>query len=1755
MAKKPKNPFPSKGRVYNYEDWTAKAGQWAHYTPDITENERINILRENTAPEDFPARLSKIAAKYPGMSPGIAVGLAGVNANADALATAARLDTYGQQKPATEQGGAWLNSINSRVADAYNYLEALKPGDSQSASNKDKQDAGYFRALKSATRYITTGLYTGIQLLVNAARTSAAEYDTNMNIASKELLKQYKIDPSIVKASNFKAGPLASDYSQIVKDTYLYQNLVEKKSLGEGFFWGGEALTETERIASEIATINGAAWTPGRSWEAKIGIDPEDRAYGILSGIIDGAITVRLDPAATLARARAVAKSAKYTEQVKQGSTIAADIQAGLNDATIAAQKEGTKLAAERTADARKRAQMSEEELRLAHKDIIDEYRLQDQLIADGKLGMNDKKLENLRRVSGIDNLYEYRTRLMEQVNLLKNQKVPVRDASTGEMLSLGKSAKFLREEVSKLDKQINDTLDTIYVQNDPVSKLILNIAREQVVKSAEEFKLRTEQKTNLPDIQQFVEKHRAGLLESSVEYGIAKEKAKTWLANGNADEFLQTLADETSPYAINKASKGKFGAEISAELAAAKTIDDVEQVLFPRLGIQILPDVPRGIVGRYITKPLSEQVLRSGAEITNTSKLNRAVKSAFDFAPRGRPVHLQDTERLAEEVRRWMVGARYTEDEISQVWNDIVISDEHNYSARVKIITDMLDNTATRYKEELNLSPRMQSELARITTAYKSELNGLRQYSSLSVGDEVGKKAIVNGDMVDISGVPTSVAQLGHEIVLPNVNYLRELTGIMAKVSRSADAKIAKATNKKDFDLVERTSYATARFSRSAADGFLRQVLMVGRVAFVARNIMEMQVRSYLSGGKSIVSNPVEMIALAVSSGRKETNLRKLAELKDPYTVDVNGKRFSDQSADIANTQGIFNSHFNMLQERGFAIDGRNVRGAVRSGGFGKIKLDDAGRNTKEYVDALAHRLLMHYADPMKKAIATQTLPKKYMAMVSSGKMSFEDAFIRAIRDGVWKNQVDVLSKSVEPVRRLLSTDEGMRQLFFTDQSSYAAQISNDTLGNTAFKKFVGTGAIEIDGNVVFKLSNDYVKNLKQLRKILAEEIVPGSKAFERATQVELPYIMQEGNRAVGWYNKFADDFFRISGNIEQRFVYGPEYRVAYWKAAGDLAPLMTKEAALKFLDNADDIRKTRVATTNADGVVEYAAWTRDNPAIQHIIEASKTEDGVLTAKQIDEYARDAASKHVAKLFYDASQKRNYIYMLQLVFPFANAWANTLYKWSELSSSPTSFATRVMPSIKLFSTLQSDESSAIYDVFGTPHDPRQGFVHENAYGEKVFTIPMSGYLRTAFGAFGDPRQADITMPVQSLNLITAGASLPGSDIGIVPGIGSQLNIAYTILPSKFKESIPPILGDLIAPYGDKSGNVIGPLPSWVQKIAYALVGNDVATLKFAKGIMAYEATSNPKYRPLFDGSPLSIEERATLQEDLASNAMTQSRWQYFMQGLLQSALPGTPVFEYYAKNQNGDSFFQWQMSDALNKMIDKNNGNFDLAYAEYGTLFGRQAIMATVSTSKDQVFASDRAWQFAASHPSAFNAYADVIPYFFPGTDFSTEYKVAMERRGKGKKLSANEMIAEADKLTITAAKGQLAIYAARNNLGADWIDEQMKNYKMDSLQGYEPEVSVSTNRLAQKMLKIESALKRPEFSETPAGIAAVQYVNARNAALRESKTRGLSSLAGADNIDLRQQLDSLGQQLSQGNPDFANLFNRVYAQELRTQ
>jgi len=1767
VAKK-KKLYEPKGTVFTYEEW-APSGVNPFIIKDYSQEDLVANYKKIYSDTDLPIVLSRFAEQFP-QNPDIALSLAKSGTTGDATSAAARLQTILNESMAPkpwENKEAQVNNID------YNeYLKSLKKDDT-TASEQDKEDAAWFAGLKRTSRYALAGLYTMYEAATNTVR----QIDGYVNKAEGSV-----DDPNNVVVG----GEDASDFTRIYKNTTMYQNLVEGLDIGTGFIPGGEAYQAKEALSSRVARVRSAKtgeeyfYTPARgAVSALTTLDPEDSAYQVMTGIIDGVLGFYIDPGSKIAKTAQAANALRRTNNLREATAASKTAKATAGVAEEIATYRAN-LPSKEALEALEKQKVAADELDAVYAQIAENRNALNKAIVEGTVTEQPKAVQAAIAKAGLTQLDETRLSLLKKV---KDQKVlatgVVLDPATGTPMSKADSLKYLENEIKAVDEQINTALDGIYITRFKKVRDTLELKKSALQQATDNLaeKYKQAQDFATPEQKQrFIMQERAGLLEASDGYKVNREKAINWFFGKNADALLERIAEIDRPSQIMRLSKNKFDADLAKELAAAKTVDDVEVILLGRIGVDVDTMMPRTAIGRYAVNANPNFIMKSKSSDEQLNKFAKTMKFLGSRMPTQKSIKLDDTIGLVEEVSRWMIGARWNTDKIDEVVDNIINTNKIDFKTRQKIVTRMLDDTVAKYVEEQKLVPKIKGMLEEFTTAYDTASSGAKEYTSQAIGEPAGNRIIVDGKVEDLTKKISSITQLATEITLPNVYHVRELTGITARVMRSIDNKTFKESR-----FAEKGTFLATKLTRSLTDGVLRSILLVGRVSYEIRNIAEMQTRMFLAGGVGMFTNPIAFTALIMSNPQSAKKIvQKVAGL-DPYLVDINGQAFMGaRLRGSDDTQAMHDSFSNTMSARGHSLEAQNVRAAYRSGEFNHIKLDvsETGtlRNVKIYSEAVASRLLQHHADPIKRLIAKQdvkALPAGARKAVEEGRMTYEDAVIQAIRDGKFKNQIDILGEAVPQLKRIFASDEGIRTLLFGNTTrSYMREISDESLGITQLREFIATGRIDkiteevVDGvkqattKTVFELTTDYVKNHKRLSKLIRDQLEIDEVAQANASNLLLPHMTAaDPNLVKGKYNQFADWFFRNAARVEVRTVYGPEYRIAYWEAAAEMAPLMSRKAAQQVLKNAEDIKKTKVAIEGADGTVTYQPWTERNPAFADIEEAAKNGYGSLTVQDIDNYARDKAAKRIANLFYDATEKRNVIYAAQLVLPFVNAWANTIKKWGQLGTNPSRFATRVAPATRLYNTLVSEESAAIYDFTGTPHDPMGGFIWTDQFGDKMFTIPLSGELRTLFGLRGNPETADVSMPLKSLNLAFSGAELADSDIGVLPGFGTVWNIAYGALDNEIQAKTPDIIAKMIAPYGTKEGKYTGALPAWIQKIAAAIVEDETAYGKAAKPIMAWEATTNPKYKVLYDGTPLTPEDRSALQADLAAYGMSRARFAYLMQGLLQNVLPGTPVYQYYAQNDNGDTFMQWQMAESFNQIAEQHNGNYETAWAEFAGVWGRSAVLVGFGDNKDQVWATDEAWNFAKHNAEAFGAYGDVIPYFFTGGDFSMEYRKAMQRRGKGERLTPEEVLKEGDRLSVSALRGQLAIEAVYGGFDAEWIDEQMKSYKANVLQGYEPEVTITIGGRQQKIMRIQSALKKPEFANTNAGQAALIYFAERDRWLEQSKLyypdRDTASLSGADNIEARYNLRILAEQLSTNNDDFKNMFIRVLAQELKEE
>jgi len=202
------------------------------------EEERQKKLAQQRNTLETANRAGAIHRLYPHITPGVALSLAKSNASEQTIETVAKAEAQRLVNGSAER--------QARIA----------------AADKPKGIGGAFR---TGVKYATAAL--------------ALPYEAGVNVASQVFAGG---DPGV--ANGFF---VSTSLGSLIKDG--------EKS-GSGYFIGGEAQkNQADRARRYRGTVGGQAWTPGRG-AASLVAEPGSEAYNILSGLVDAASVITLDP-------------------------------------------------------------------------------------------------------------------------------------------------------------------------------------------------------------------------------------------------------------------------------------------------------------------------------------------------------------------------------------------------------------------------------------------------------------------------------------------------------------------------------------------------------------------------------------------------------------------------------------------------------------------------------------------------------------------------------------------------------------------------------------------------------------------------------------------------------------------------------------------------------------------------------------------------------------------------------------------------------------------------------------------------------------------------------------------------------------------------------------------------------------------------------------------------------------------------------------------------------------------------------------------------------------------------------------------------------------------------------------------------------------------------------------------------------------------------------------------------------------------
>ena len=832
--------------------------------------------------------------------------------------------------------------------------------------------------------------------------------------------------------------------------------------------------------------------------------------------------------------------------------------------------------------------------------------------------------------------------------------------------------------------------------------------------------------------------------------------------------------------------------------------------------------------------------------------------------------------------------------------------------------------------------------------------------------------------------------------------------------------------------------------------NNFFRTSLLVFRVAYLARNLGEMQVRMYLNGHESLFNSPSSMMAMTLGDewwGRKmakynsqlnTTAARLKAKLgKDPskqeildvigeapkmpkllqswdrYKQTVLGTDFNvgmDEQLAAANK---ITSFWELLRSSNSLVDPRVYNASVRQS-WAQVEY-----GSQNFSKGWANELVLLERSGVVKLIVGTSNERQFATLMSG--TATPEVQRKIAREFMYDAKHEDLRRklrgSSDTFNEILTDEDTALEYLFLNRNSVFNRILDFTNNDQRLINYLSTGRLNYaDGKEFLPLSfTDPGKRISQFRVILDEGFSGSNWADHFQTKNVRVAFSENPQDEVRIGTRWVNKFFEVATKIERIGAVGPEFRMAYWNSIAELAPMLRGKDVARALKAANTTLTPIQSLTGKSIGKMHPAWKALDAANKNGI------DGFVKLDDIHEIAMEAAAKEVAGLFYDAANRNNFWYALRIVTPFGQAWGNTLNTWTKLGAKQP---LNIYKAQKLFNALQEEQSNAIYEagqqlgplsLYGASEDgmgaedkdSQGGFFYSNEFGDTVFQMPLVGralgmgtnlLARLPGNGVDTGSLLDANIPVESptssLNLAMGGDSISP---GFSPAVAFPLSAE--ILPS---EQMNAWTRQQVAPFGDKSF-FESMTPAWMQKAiggAGAIPGFGKAFTSAFDGLYPGMAnrgvvdamtilSTTGNYGDLTD--PIQARRFKADAQQLAAATL-------LMTGMFQNAMPATPIPQTAVAPPAGSGEMQTTgqytlgLVNALYQQYYARNG-FDrtAAVEEVVRDFGPYAAFAMVGNwAGFSRLPTSQALEWAYENPEIAKAHPDEFPLFFPNGDSS---------------------------------------------------------------------------------------------------------------------------------------------------------------------
>jgi hypothetical protein len=1277
----------------------------------------------------------------------------------------------------------------------------------------------------------------------------------------------------------------------------------------------------------------------------------------------------------------------------------------------------------------------------------------------------------------------------------------------------------------------------------------------------------------------------RMGLNKVIDESVIDYNKMQEFLFGKIGESVMRTLVAIKDPVKIRLASNHKFSIELSQELARATTKEEVLQALSKNVGLKngiddtlsLATRARLGAAGRAFEfkpgyyDPKSVQLFRSQLNsFVNNSVVAKGVTKVADskvtrFLPTTGAIHIDDVNKLVEEMDNGLV---YFNKLKIKGKNEPVI----NQAVREKIIGRIINapNSSARFRAWMDGIADVEIELLKSSNIpVDSKRAGLIKDAARIFGDVDTYRNFLAQTAGDF-GAPTSYKMLNGGVEVPILPNLPLIDSQLTNTVRMPNVKEMRAISSKLGNIFELN--ASTKMTRDLVNELFgkrfKEFVLVGRASYIFRNVLDMQIRMYLTGNRTMFQNPLAFLSTVISDPTGGP-VRSMIASANRNRTDVYGDSWDDiaKTIDATNPEAIMSgavSDYAILMARQYSTG----TGAAARGLPAGVRL--VKPNERSFNQAWANSILM-YRSGLLSRIAAGGLLGGYRKSNGNFVPYFKGA-------DSWLNTRKAEGLSANPedinvmVDFLYETAEGrkVRDLIANISKNYNFLSIDSTANRAAMKEYLNVTQIEIDNltaknqNLVKFIAGEELIlpsgvpvsiNPKKLvkgntpQKVVAATLASYRKSSEFDSAVgimkPLPDFTESaaGRTYVEAWNRTVRDFFRFSAQVEKTTSLGPQFQHEYWGIIAQRFPLLNRAEGEKVLEQ---------ATKSLAGFKIAGKELKVHPAVKSMqsqLDKLPKKNG-LTLDDIHDGANSGAADAVAKLFYDANKAKQWAASLGIASPFIQAFSNTIALWGKLALDNPA---RTYKAFNVYDWLNTPEAGWVYQWTNeNAYDPGQGFIFDDPqFGDKRFVMPILGDLISSIIGL-IPGTPDIPKMIPNasltgLNLAFQTELLPGIGPAISLPLGPLIKENDTWLAEQARRIIYPFGADAAA-----TGPVTAFTPAWLQRTLNAFNPEWFKTKSQStlKPIMGYLASTGE-----YGNLPLSEE----MQEKLIRDANSINRVFSFWRGVTQNISPTSIRPDILAKDKDGELHVQFHIFNRFNQILAENPDDYSGSIAKTVDEYGPNTIFALVNNTRGGITPKSEAWNFFQKNRNVANKYPDTFALFFPGGEYSADFARWQERRGTRFRLTDSQINIEAARYLYNARKARLQeieVFLLKEGADPKMAREnyQTSLEELNAEFGGKPEmrgVGKSTDQLLTSVLK---ASTDPVLTQTPAGRGLAKYLAYRDLAFAETEVRGLNQAGffqAKRAADVAEWLRYKGYQVIQEYPEFATMYWRVFDRE----